>query len=202
MPLCKPQSMKSLKTIGLQPKNVDTPKIDAIICMDIAGKGTGDIARELGMTASRISIIKGSPLYIQQRDVEREKLKNLFQDKQSDLLASGDPVENALKDAALDAAKMKIHLMENGRSEFVKLAASGDILDRAGYKAHQDKTIISVQITEKMSERFERAITYQQTRHNNTTKQQNTSIHPVAAAPAGDLEQVGPTNGGAVTVET
>jgi hypothetical protein len=173
MPLVKPQCMKSLKSIAAQPQRVDTPKIDAIICMDIAGKGTNDIARELGMTASRISIIKGSPLYIQQRDVERDKLKSLFQDKQSDRLASGDPVEQVLKDAALSAAKMKIDLMQNGRSEFVKLAASGDILDRAGYKAHQDKTIVSVTITDKMADRFERAITYQQTRNikpNETSK--------------------------------
>lgn len=170
MPLLKPQSMKSLKTIAAQPKEIDTPKIDAIICMDIAGKGTNDIARELGMTASRISIIKGTPLYKQQRDAQREQLKGIFQEKQSDRLVSGDPVENALKDAALNAAKTKIDLMENGKSEFVKLAAAGDILDRAGYKAHQDKTLVSVTITEKMADRFERAITFKK----NTT---NTAKH-------------------------
>lgn len=160
MPLIKPQAMKSLKTISLQPKSIDTPKIDAIICMDLAGKGTNDIARELGMTASRISIIKGTPLYIQQREVERDKLKSMFTEKQSDRLISGDPVEMALKDASLEAAKKKIDLMRDGKSEFVQLAASGDILDRAGYKAHQDKTLVSVTITEKMADRFERAITY------------------------------------------
>lgn len=169
MPMVKPQHMKSLKTIAAQPMNINTPKIDAIICMDLAGKGTNDIARELGMTAARISIIKGTPLYIQQREIERDKLKNLFQDKQSDRLVSGDPVENALKDAALDAAKTKIDLMHNGKSEFVKLAASGDILDRAGYKSHQDKTLLSVTITEKMADRFERAITFKSNR--NITRQ-------------------------------
>lgn len=160
MPLIKPQNLKSLKTIAAQPVKVDTPKIDAIICMDLAGKGTNDIARELGMTASRISIIKGTPLYLQQREVERSKLREMFTEKQSDRLISGDPVEMALKDAALDSAKTKIYLMKNGKSEFVQLAAAGDILDRAGYKSHQDKTLVSVTITEKMADRFEKAITY------------------------------------------
>lgn len=164
MPQIKPQALKSLKTISAQPANVNTPKIDAIICMDLAGKGTNDIARELGMSVSRISIIKGTPLYIQQRDMQRESLRSLFQEKQSDRLVSGDPVENALKDAALDAAKTKIELMHNGKSEFVKLAASGDILDRAGYKSHQDKTLVSVTITEKMADRFEKALTYKTVR--------------------------------------
>lgn len=175
MPIIKPQHMKSLKSIAAQPRNLDTPKIDAIICMDLAGKGTNDIARELGMTAARISIIKGTPLYKQQRDVQRESLKGMFQEKQSDRLISGDPVENALKDAALNAAQKKIQLMNEGKSEFVQLAAAGDILDRAGYKSHQDKTLVSVTITEKMADRFERAITFKKT--SNTTKQPTDGNH-------------------------
>lgn len=170
MPLVKPQSMKSLHTIALQPKNIDTPMIDAIMCMDLAGKGTGEIAKALEMLSSRVSIIKGTPMYIQQRDEMRNKLKDQFMEKRSDLLA-GDPVEQALKDSALNAAKKKIDLMENGKSEFVQLAAAGDILDRAGYKSHQDKTLVSIQITEKMADRFERAITYK-------TSRKNTSIQP------------------------
>ena len=38
MPLVKPQHMKSLNTIALQPQKIDTPKIDVIMCMDLAGK--------------------------------------------------------------------------------------------------------------------------------------------------------------------
>jgi hypothetical protein len=126
--------------------------------MDLAGKGTGDIARALDMTDSRISIIKGSPMYQQEIVSRRDKLLSEFRDKQTDKLIVGDPVEEILKGAALSAARKKIDLMDNGRSEFVQLAAAGDILDRAGYKSYQEKTKISVEITDKMSNRFEAAL--------------------------------------------
>lgn len=159
MPTKLPQSMKSLASIKAQPQEM-TPRIEAIICMDLAGKGTGDIARELGMTDARISVIKSSPMYQQQRAVEKSKLHEMYREKQTDRLTSGDPVEEALKGAALEAARTKIELMANGKSEFVKLAASGDILDRAGYKAHQEKTIVSVTVTDKMADRFEKALKF------------------------------------------
>jgi hypothetical protein len=178
MPLVKPQHMKSLHTISLQPKTIDTPRIDAIMCMDLAGKGTKEIADELGIQQCRVSIIKGTPLYIQQRETMRQAMKTQFQDKQTDRLISGDPVTMALKDAALRAAQKKIELMENGKSEFVQLAAAGDVLDRAGYKANQDKTVVSVQITEKMADRFEKAITFTTSKHNHTTQHNHTSETP------------------------
>ena len=194
MPWWKPQHMKSLKTIATQPKNLDTSRIDAIMCMDIAGKSGNDIAAELGMQPTRISVIRHTPLYMQQRDEMRAKLREQFSDKQTDRLVSGDPVEQVLKDAALAAAKVKIDLMQNSRSEFVKSSAAGDVLDRAGYKAHQDKTIVSVQITEKMADRFERAITY--TRKSNTTIQPNTS-RPAAVEQTEAVEQT--NDGGTVS---
>lgn len=157
MPLRIPQELKSLKTIALQPMDMSN-RIEAIMCMDLAGKGTGEIARSLDMSDSRISIIKGSPLYQQEVAVRREKLLEKFRDKQTDKLTSGDAVEEALKGAALNAAHKKIELMNEGKSEFVQLAAAGDILDRAGYRAHQEKTKISVEITDKMSDRFETAL--------------------------------------------
>ena len=192
MPWWKPQHMKSLKTIATQPKNLDTSRIDAIMCMDIAGKSGNDIAAELGMQPTRISVIRHTPLYMQQRDEMRAKLREQFSDKQTDRLVSGDPVEQVLKDAALAAAKVKIDLMQNSRSEFVKSSAAGDVLDRAGYKAHQDKTIVSVQITEKMADRFERAITYTHGRtqqHNQQPSSNNTTA-------VGETEAVGQTDDG------
>jgi hypothetical protein len=157
MPLCKPQELKALSSISMQPEKMSN-RIEAIMCMDLAGKGTGDIARELGMTASRISVIKGSPMYQSAIVLERDRLKEVYREKQTDRLISGDPVEQVLKDSALEAARCKVELMNNGKSEFVRLAASGDILDRAGYKAHQDKTKVTVEITEKMASRFENAL--------------------------------------------
>jgi len=51
-------------------------------------------------------------------------------------------------------------LMRDGRSEFVQAAASSDILDRAGYKSYSDKTTASIELTEKMADRFERALKF------------------------------------------
>ena len=169
MPLVKPQHMKSLNTIALQPQKIDTPKIDVIMCMDLAGKSGNEIAAALGMQAPRISIIRNSPMYMQQREVMRESLKTQFMDKQSEKMTTGDPVSNALKDAALEAAREKIRLMQYGESEFVRSSAAGDILDRAGYKANETKTVVSVQITEKMADRFEHALKF--TRSNTTVTQ-------------------------------
>ena len=162
MPLCKPQELKSLNTIALQPEKMSN-RIEAIMCMDLAGKGTNDIARELGLTAPRVSVIKGSPMYQSAIGLERDRLKELYREKQTDRLVSGDPVEQVLKDNALEAARCKVELMNSGKSEFVRLAASGDILDRAGYKAHQDKTKVTVEITEKMANRFENALAFGRT---------------------------------------
>ena len=159
MPKLKPQELKSLNTIALQPQNVDTPKIDAILCMDIAGKGTNDIARVLGMTAARISIIKGTPMYVARRDQMRSEFRTHFVDKQATNFATGDPTEQALKNAALEAARTNIELMSD-KNSFVRISAAKDILDRAGYKAHQDKTVVTVTVTEKMSDRFEKALKY------------------------------------------
>ena len=184
MPMLKPQHMKSLHTIALQPKNVDTAMIDAIMCMDVAGKGTNEIAQSLGLQACRVSVIKGTPLYIQNRDAMRVALKSQFMEKRADALA-GDPVEQALKDAALNAARRNIDLMENGRSEFVQLAAANTILDRAGYKANQEKTVVSIQITEKMSDRFERALKHSHTTSSHqpatSNQQQNNRLSSDAA---------------------
>lgn len=165
MPLVKPQSLKALSTISVQPNQMNS-KIELIALLDIAGRKGNDIANFMGLTPARVSIIRNSPMYLDHVAREREKLKGEFHDKQSTKLVTGDPVTNLLKEHALLAAKTKISLMENGRSEFVRLAASGDILDRAGYKAREDKTIMSVTITDKMSDRFEKALKYGHTTSN------------------------------------
>jgi hypothetical protein len=126
--------------------------------MDIAGKNGNDIARELDLTPSRISIIRTSPMYLDGVSKLRASMREQFTDKQTDRLVSGDPVESILKEHALNAARTKIELMDNGKSEFVRLAAAGDILDRAGYRPHQEKTKVSIEITDKIAGRFEEAL--------------------------------------------
>lgn len=159
MPLVKPQCLKSMHTIGLQPQKMNE-RIEVIMCMDLAGKSGNAIAEELGLTPSRVSIIRNSPLYRTRLDVERDKLKELYREKQTDKLTTGDPVEEALKGAALEAAMKKIELMRSGQSEFVQSSSADGILDRAGYRPHQEKTKVTVEVTDKMADRFEAALRY------------------------------------------
>lgn len=169
MPIEKPQYMKSIHTIGLQPQKM-TEKIQVIMCMDLAGKQGVDIANELGLTQSRVSIIRNSPLYKTQLSVEREKLKELYREKQTDKLITGDPVESFIKERALDSVKRIYDLVVDGKSEMVSLAAAKDIADRAGYKAFTEKTVTTVEVTEKMADRFERALKYEPADNERTTK--------------------------------
>ena len=163
MPIVLAQNMKSISTIAAQPDTLNS-RMHLIIMMDIAGYTGNQIAEDLQMSVARVSVIRNSPLFTQQRDKEREKLYEQVKQKASDKVVAGDPVENALKNAALEAALMKVELMRNAKSEMVKTSNADGILDRAGYKTKQDKTVISVEVTEKMANRFERALLYNEPR--------------------------------------
>ena len=165
----KPQELKSLSLIKLQPKRV-TSKIEAIICMDIAGRSGRDISESIGISYNRLSIIRNSPLYMNRLEQLRGEVASSFVDKRAENLSSGDPVEETFKEAAITAANKKIDLMRNSKNEFVASAAAGDILDRAGYRAHQEKTKITVEVTDKMADRFERALGYEPTNNVGKTK--------------------------------
>jgi hypothetical protein len=158
MPIVKPQSLKSLKTIELQPDKMSS-KIQLIIAMDIAGYTGNHIAEAVGLTANRVSIIRNSPLYLEERQKKWTELQAQVVTKCSDNISAGDPVEQLLKSKALDAVNKQISLMTSGESEFVQKACADSILDRAGYKPRSDKTTVSVEITEKMADRFERVLT-------------------------------------------
>jgi hypothetical protein len=56
-------------------------------------------------------------------------------------------------------AVKKYEALLEGKSEFVQKSTADSILDRSGYKAKTDKTIVSVEVTEKMADRFERVLT-------------------------------------------
>jgi hypothetical protein len=134
-------------------------KIQLIISMDIAGYTGNHIAEALGMTPPRISIIRNSPLYIQERDHQWALLKGKVTEKLSDKVAAGDPVEAKIKDMALTAVTKYQELLE-AKSEFVQKATADSILDRAGYRAKTDKTVVSVEVTDKMASRFEKILGY------------------------------------------
>jgi len=126
--------------------------------MDIAGYSNDQISNSVGISANRVSIIKNSPLYKQEKSRWEGELNRQVIDKKSDQIVAGDPVENELKDTALIAAKRLRAIVESGKSELAQKAASDSVLDRAGYKAHTDKTVLSVEVTEKMADRFERVL--------------------------------------------
>ena len=65
-----------------------------------------------------------------------------------------------VKALAVDAINTQEELMKHGGSEFVKANIADKILDRAGYNTPKDKVILSVEVTEKMANRFERVFKY------------------------------------------
>jgi hypothetical protein len=162
MPICKPQSLRSLTTISLQPDKISC-KHEVMMYMEIAGRTGKDIAAATGLSESRVSIVRNSPLYKSGLESLKNRLRDEVVEKGGEKLSAGDPVEEALHGAALEAARVKIDLMANAESEFVRSSAAGDVLDRAGYKSHQEKTKVTIEVTEKMSERWERALKYEHT---------------------------------------
>lgn len=157
MPEIKPRDLKSEISIAQEPEKLSS-KIQVIIALDICGYTGNQIAEKIGMTPSRVSIIRNSPLFIQERDTQRAKLTAQVIDKKSSEVVAGDPVENRIKDLALQAVGVYGEILTNGKSEFAKKAAADSVLDRAGYKAKTDKTTLSVEVTEKMADRFERVL--------------------------------------------
>lgn len=157
MPLIKEQEMKALSTIKLQPDKMNS-KINIMIMMDIGGARGKEISEAIGLCESRVSIIRNSPMYIEQRDKRWRELQEQFVDKKSDRLVDGDPVQVEIKDACLEAARTKVDLMRNAQSEFVRNNAADGILDRGGYKVRSEKTKVSIEVTEKMAGRFEKVL--------------------------------------------
>jgi hypothetical protein len=157
MPEIVPRELKSEISIANEPERM-TSKIQLIIALDICGYTGNQIAEQTGMTASRISIIRNSPLFIQERDSQRARLTAEVIGKKSDSIVAGDPVENEIKDLALKAVGVHKAIMETGKGEMSRIASANSILDRAGYKAKTDKTVVSVEVTERMADRFERVL--------------------------------------------
>lgn len=157
MPEIVPRELKSDISIANEPEKMSS-KIQMIIALDICGWTGNQIAEYIGMTPSRVSIIRNSPLFIQERDTQRSKLTTQVIDKKATAVAVGDPVENRIKDLALQAVGVHEDIMTNGKGEMSKISSANSILDRAGYKARTDKTVLSVEVTEKMADRFEKVL--------------------------------------------
>jgi len=168
MPKIKEQNMKSIHHIDLQPDRLNS-RHQMIILLDIAGWTGKSISEELGMTQSRISIIKGSPLYKEALEHKRTELAERVIDKKSTAITTGDPVDALFKREALKAAQKLASLRDDAKSEFASMNAANSILDRAGYKSRGEKATASIEVTEKMANRFEEILDYDKRSHNDRT---------------------------------
>ena len=149
-----PQELKSIVTIKQQPEKMNS-HIQLIIALDIAGYNGNEIAKNIGYTPGRISIIRNSPLYQEARSTKWADLQTKVLDKKSDCIVAGDPVETKIKSLALSAVQEQADLLKGAESEFVRNSVANSLLDRAGYKPYTERTKISVEVTEKMADRFE-----------------------------------------------
>ena len=170
MPLVIPQDMKALSTINAQPERM-TSKIHLLIMMDIAGATGNQMSEHSGLTASRVSIIRNSPMFTEERNRKMGELQEKIIDKKSSSIAEGDPVETRLKSLAMEAVGTYEHILRSGKSESVRKVAADSVLDRAGYKAHTEKMKVSIEVTEKMASRFEEVLGY------NTDKGPQRGLH-------------------------
>lgn len=156
MPEIKPRHLKAISTLDSEPERLNN-RHQLIALLDISGRTGNEIAEAIGMTPARVSLIRNSSLYQAMLLQKREELQAQFIDKKSTALAT-DPVEKCIREHCLEAAEKKISLMREAQSEFVQLQAANSLLDRGGYKAKFDRTKVSVEVTEKMADRFARVL--------------------------------------------
>ena len=164
----KVQEEKSEAHVALQPKNMEKNSVQLIMAMDIAGYGTGEIATELQMTQGRISIIKNSPLYIEQRAVRFNSLKDQVVRRTAEQITDN-PARAILTDPVVQeaAAREKIKLALDERSPFVRNAATSEILAFGGLlpkKGEDRDSKTTVIMEEKLAKRFGFAKEYEATK--------------------------------------
>lgn len=157
MPVIKPQHLKSISTINQQPQRPSTTIIK-IIMLEIAGRGNGDIAEIMGMSAGRVSVIRNSPFYVQQRSVEWDKLRNAVIDKESSSITNDD-VRDAARKHALDIISMYSDIVTQSDNNFAKISASKELMKHGGFLEDR-KTKIVVEVSEERQRRWDEVLNY------------------------------------------
>ena len=155
MPEYKSQEEKAASTINAQPKDMHRTIIHQILERDVAGWKMKDIALDVQLTQSRLSVITRSPMYDAMRRARLKELGREVQEKVSTHIAD---VESVLSEAKLEAAETMIDLMRNAKSDAVRATISEHIVDRG--KEKKDGTTVVVQITERIADRFEKVFKY------------------------------------------
>jgi transcriptional regulator len=137
------------------PSNPHRTIIHRVLEMDIAGWSQGKIAEDLGYTQSWICRIQNAPFY---QGLRKEKL-NLLHEKVTDKVSTHiADSEEVLKTAKLEAAETLVNLMRTGHSEAVKASVATQIVDRG--REIKGGVNVVVQINEKLSERFDKVLKY------------------------------------------
>ena len=153
-----PHDQLSENRLKLEPKNIEKNSVQLIMAYDLAGWKQGQIADMVGLTQSRVCIIMNSPLYKNVRNVRFRELQDQVVGGKVNEALRGDPIQRTLKELAGEAIDEKERLLTGAKNEFVRNAVSSDILDRAGYKGESKKIRTSIEVTEKMADRFERVL--------------------------------------------
>jgi hypothetical protein len=152
----KEQWEKTEHRLKLEPKNPNNPNVQMIMAHELAGKTNGEIAEAVGLTASRVSIIRNSPLYKRTLGDKREHFHDRVIEKKSDEVVG---VNKIFQEVEEEAALTKVDLLRNAKNESVKNLVATEILAYRGYQPKaQAKTTSVVEITEKMADRFERVL--------------------------------------------
>ncbi len=127
-------------TKGLYPNNLSS-RHRAAMRMEIAGHTLNDIAEELGFNVQRLSLVRNSPLYIDERDKMAKDIKREFVEAEGKKL-SMDKTAQHLDDNSEKAAKTLSGALDDD-SGSVRISAAKDILDRTGY-AKEEKVRANV----------------------------------------------------------
>lgn len=159
----KPRYLKSVKSIGLEPKN-DSSNIQNILIRDIAGYKGNEIAEEMGLTSSRVSIIRRSPLYLERKEVLWAELKAKLVDKQVEDV-TGEEVKEVARASIVHLTRGLVTMAKESKNDFSKLAATKELYKRAGLDTVTEKEV-SVTIDQKLSDRLNRVMDYDESSKN------------------------------------
>ena len=157
MPVLKPQYLKSINTINQQPQRKTTTMLK-IIMLEIAGRKNGEIAEVMGMSEGRVSVIRNSPFYTQQRDVEWGRLKEAVIEKESTSITN-DKVKDEARKHALDIIDMYASIVKESDNNFAKISASKELMKRGGFDEDRKKSTI-IEISEDRQKRWDEVINY------------------------------------------
>ena len=100
----------------------------------LAGVSQGEIAKELGYSASRICVIVNSELFQVEMTKMREKIEALFIENEGSKVQT-DRVRVRIKEEGLESINTIVSLRDCAENEKVRQTSAFDILDRGGYKA-------------------------------------------------------------------